>query len=100
MTAKEKGYRIELYYVGLESADLAVERVKYRVQNGGHGIPEIDIRKRYYKSFEQLKKIITYCDKIELYDNTVSFRAIAVYENGEWILIDDNIPEWCKKIIN
>ena len=99
LTAKEKGYRIELYYVGLESADLAVERVNYRVKNGGHGIPEDDIRKRYYNSFEQLKKIIEYCDKIELYDNTFSFRGIAVYETGNWTVIDDNIPLWCKTII-
>ena len=46
MKARELGYRIELYYVGLDSADLAVERVKNRVLNGGHGIPEKDIRKR------------------------------------------------------
>ena len=58
MKARELGYRIELYYVGLDSADLAVERVKNRVLNGGHGIPEKDIRKRYELSFVQLKKVL------------------------------------------
>ncbi|MBR1736101.1 MAG: ATPase, partial [Firmicutes bacterium] len=84
---------------GLECADLAVERVRERVKKGGHGIPEEDLRNRYNRSFEQLNKIIEYCDKIELYDNTISFRGIAVYENKKWTLIDNDVPCWCRNII-
>lgn len=36
--AKERGYSIEMHYVGLDSAVLAKERVKNRVERGGHGI--------------------------------------------------------------
>ncbi len=97
--AKRLGYCIELYYVGLDSAELAVERVKIRVNNGGHGIPEQDIRKRYENSFLQLEKIIRYCDRIELFDNSKSFRTIAIYKDKRWIVIDDDVPDWCKKII-
>ena len=97
--ARDKGYLIELYYVGLESADIAVERVKIRVKNGGHGIPEEDIRRRYEQSIKQLKKVIEYCDRIELYDNSKSFRSIAVYKDKKWILLDEEIPNWCRNII-
>lgn len=37
--AKEMGYCIELHYVGVDSVDIAKERVKSRVNKGGHGIP-------------------------------------------------------------
>ncbi len=99
INAKQQGYVIELYYVGLDNEDLAVQRVNERVKNGGHGIPEADIRKRYNRSFGQLKKVIPYCDRIELYDNTIVFKSVAIYENRSWDITDKNIPDWCKKII-
>ena len=41
-------------YIGVESSDIAKERVKYRVSQGGHGIPDEDIERRYYESLENL----------------------------------------------
>lgn len=98
-TAKQLGYYVELYYVGLDSEDLAVERVKNRVAKGGHGVPEADIKKRYKKSLAQLKNVLPYCDKVTLYDNSNTFIHIATYENNKWDLTDIPIPEWCKDII-
>lgn len=36
--AKSEGFKLCLLYVGLSSAELAIERVKIRVANGGHGV--------------------------------------------------------------
>lgn len=41
------GYQVELMFLQLPSADLAVERVRQRVAQGGHNIPEPDIRRRF-----------------------------------------------------
>jgi predicted ABC-type ATPase len=41
------GYAFHLIYLWLPSADFAVNRVAHRVQQGGHGVPEITIRRRY-----------------------------------------------------
>jgi predicted ABC-type ATPase len=46
-TAKSKGYQICLIFLWLDSIDLAIERVKQRVSEGGHDIPEDTIRRRY-----------------------------------------------------
>ena len=43
--------------MGLNSVDIAVERVKERIKNGGHGIPEEDIKRRYVESIDNLVKI-------------------------------------------
>jgi len=67
--AKELGYEIELYYVGLERVDLAKERVRYRVSHGGHGVSDKDIERRYYESLHNMKNILPICNKVFLYDN-------------------------------
>lgn len=42
-----QGYHVALSFVWLPNADMAVQRVAQRVQNGGHDIPEATIRRRY-----------------------------------------------------
>ena len=77
LKAKSLGYFIELHYVGVDSVEIAKERVKYRVQQGGHGIPERDIEKRYEETFKQLNFILKECNLVAFYDNTESFRRFA-----------------------
>ena len=77
--AKALGYRIEVFYVGLASPELAVERVSMRVAAGGHGIPEEDIIRRYSESMKNLLYILPICDTLAVYDNTDTFRRIAVF---------------------
>ncbi len=49
-TAKEQNYKIILIYSFLQNCASCIERVKKRVKNGGHNVPEEDIIRRYYKS--------------------------------------------------
>lgn len=48
--AKEQSYKIILVYSFLQSCTTCIKRVKTRVQNGGHDVPEVDVIRRYYKS--------------------------------------------------
>ncbi len=45
--AQAAGYFVKLIFFYLHSEDLAIERVKFRVKEGGHNIPEKVIRRRY-----------------------------------------------------
>ena len=69
--AKESGYEIQCIYVLTCNADINVARVKGRVLEGGHNVPEDKIRSRYVKALELLPQIIDVCDKILVYDNSV-----------------------------
>jgi predicted ABC-type ATPase len=51
---RRDGYRIELLYLWLESADLAVSRVAMRVRLGGHDVPEDVVRRRYRNGLRNL----------------------------------------------
>ncbi|WP_395832005.1 zeta toxin family protein [Elstera sp.] len=48
------GYRVSLYFLSLPSPELAIARVKLRVQQGGHNIPEPVIRRRFAAGLHNL----------------------------------------------
>lgn len=48
--AEERGFKVVLIYIFLESEIENILRVKNRVLNGGHDVPEIDIKRRYARS--------------------------------------------------
>ena len=66
---KEEGYRVVLIYLWLPEADLAVERVGVRVRQGGHNVPEADIRRRYKSGLDNLFRLyLPLADEWWLYD--------------------------------
>ena len=54
---KSQNYEVIIYYLKLPSVDLAIERVKLRVSQGGHNVPENVIRRRYDRSWENFQHI-------------------------------------------
>lgn len=82
---KSLNYSINLYYVGVDSVDIAKERVKIRVQKGGHDIAPHIIEKRYYQSLKNLAKIINLCNKVAVFDNSIQYTKI--------LEITDNKPK-------
>ena len=56
-TWKLQHYEIIIYYLKLPSVDFAVERVKLRVAQGGHDVPEGDIKRRFDRSWSNFQKI-------------------------------------------
>lgn len=90
-TAQAAGYTVTLLYFWLNSPDMAVERVKARVEAGGHNIPEETIRRRYktgiYYFFNLYAPI---CERWILADNSqIPFRVIAEGSKDEVINIRD-----------
>lgn len=68
---KSKGYTITLIFLRLESEEMAARRVRFRVSQGGHSIPEADIRRRFSKGLKNLEEIYTrLADHWYIYDNS------------------------------
>ena len=67
---KSKGYSIILYYFNLPSIEMAVERVKYRVMNGGHDIPVDVIKRRFKRSKENLNLYKQKADSWTIFDSS------------------------------
>jgi predicted ABC-type ATPase len=91
--AKDKGYQVTLLFFWLSDVELAIERVKTRVLEGGHNIPEEVIRRRYAKGIENLKLFIAEVDFWFVLNNskeTLKFIAegnkieINIFDNETW----------------
>lgn len=52
---REKGYLITLIFLEVPSAESAIDRVARGVANGGHNIPETDIRRRFLCGLEEFR---------------------------------------------
>ncbi len=68
--AKARGFQVRVIYVLLQSAALQIERVRIRVANGGHDVPEAKIRDRRARSFAQLAWFAQHVDQLVLFDNS------------------------------
>lgn len=92
--AKEKDYYIRLFYIGVSTAEESLSRIKNRVLKGGHDIPEEDVKRRYNSRFEDLKKILPYCNEVQLYDNENGFIFVGEYRNGKLFTVGNAFPRW------
>lgn len=94
----EKGYRVRLYYIGLDSAAESISRIANRVRRGGHDIPTQDVERRFANRWEAVAKVLPYCDEAEFYDNDNGFRLVAEYRNGELRTVGSRVPGWLKEL--
>ena len=96
---KSRGYTIHLYYVGVNSPEIAKQRVKNRVKRGGHDIPEDVIEKRYVETLENLKTILPLADYAKIYDNSEKYELCYTKLPLEYIKVCEKTPKWLGKIL-
>lgn len=99
--AKQKGYQITLLFFWLNDVNLAIERVKIRVIEGGHDIPEAVIIRRYYKGIANLIKVfINFCDYWLVIDNSVkpNVEIAEGVKNAEIAIHNDKLWKKIKTI--
>jgi len=92
--AKSLGYQVTLLFFWLNDVELAIERVKTRVLEGGHDIPEDVIRRRYIKGMQNLQQFTNVADYwliINSSNGDLQFIAegnlkneITIFERNTW----------------
>ena len=94
--AQTLGYKVHLIFFFLENEEQAIKRVAQRVSNGGHNIPEDDIRRRFKRGIYNLVHLyLPICDSVLVYNNAhgeaflVAKRGrsegkIQIYEQEMW----------------
>jgi predicted ABC-type ATPase len=76
--AKEAGYATHLDFLALPSVEDSIRRVANRVQQGGHNVPEADLRRRFRLGLSNLFDLYRpYCDTRNLYLNSDDATLIA-----------------------
>lgn len=68
--AQAQGYRTYLYFVATDDPAINIERVRLRVLQGGHPVPEDKIRSRYLRSIGLLDEACTVSNRAYIFDNS------------------------------
>jgi predicted ABC-type ATPase len=69
--AQNKNYKVTLLFFWLQTTELAIERVKTRVQEGGHNIDNEIIKRRYTRGIKSLFEIyLPIADEVYIFDNS------------------------------
>ena len=87
---KARSYSMHLFYLWLPSVNMAIQRVADRVRQGGHNIPESDIRRRFSKSLPNLLQLYRpVFDSLHFFDNSGRIPQLIFEEWGSKITIND-----------
>ena len=66
------GVSLRVWYCGLATPDLHLQRVRARVAAGGHDIPADKIRARYDSSRRNLLRLMPHLTDLQVFDNSFS----------------------------
>ncbi len=89
--AKSKGYTTTLLFFWLQNVELAKERVRIRVAEGGHNIESDVIERRYRRGIENLFEIYLPCvDGAFIFDNSAGDPQLLAEKtgDGEFAILD------------
>lgn len=88
-------YSITLVYVGVDSAELSLERVRSRVEDGGHAVPLDAIRRRHPDSLAKLPEALQLSNRAYVFDNSArKRRLLMIRESGMVRYLIPDAPEW------
>ena len=109
--AAMRGIQIHVWYVGLAGPEQHIERVHARVLQGGHDIPEQDIRRRYDRSRLNLIELLPRLTTLRVFDNSheadpaIGQKPLPILvlhlERGKVLAPADlsQTPQWAKPIV-
>lgn len=80
--AHKKGYKINLFFLALDSIELAQMRVLNRVSKGGHNIESNVIERRFKRGLDNLKEYLKIVDTCVIYDSS-GFELIEVAQKNQ-----------------
>lgn len=109
------GVAVNIWFVGLTTVQLHLERIRRRVAQGGHDIPETKVRKRFERGRENLIRLLPRLAALRLFDNSVEAdprrgvapapRLLLDYRRQR-IIVPSNLhalmtdtPDWAKPVV-
>ena len=106
-----QGAQVHLWYAGLSSPELHLQRVRARVAAGGHDIPEAKIRERYDTSRANLIRLMPHLASLRVYDNSAEGDPEAGQRPRPMLLLHmeegrivthvplAQVPQWAKPVM-
>lgn len=88
-TLQKMHYEIHLFYLWVQSPDLAAERVAKRVEKGGHDVPFETIRRRYFYGIRYLVNLyMPMCDTWTIFDNSGNVPVQVAFGDASGVIVE------------
>ena len=106
LKAAEQGIQVQILFVGLDSPEKHIARVAARVANGGHDIPEEQIRKRWHGAITNLMALIPVCSAVSVFDNSAGLvngkpspvQLFSLVDGEFTVAPTPDMPDWAKPL--
>jgi predicted ABC-type ATPase len=102
--AVQYGFYVSLLIVGLDDPKRLLDRVRQRVKEGGHSVPNERILARYPRTLTNLRLAIPVAHMVLLYDSNDALHAghelVAICQDGQLIQQALSLPQWTKTVLN
>ena len=92
--ARWQGYTVHVVYVTTDDPRINVKRVKLRVSQGGHDVPEGKIISRYERSMNLMFDVTREADTVDFYDNSADVPRFVAAKIGGTICTAPDPPAW------
>ena len=103
--AKKANFKIYLYFITTSNPIINLQRVKNRVEIGGHDVPEEKIYDRYFRTMSNLYSAFRLSDRVYLFDNSSekingSF-DFFIEKNGNTVYLSgtNSVPQWFDEFV-
>ena len=88
---KKGGYLVHIFFLWITNVELALERIKLRVLNGGNAIPEAIVRRRFGRSLLNFLRVYRpLADSWTIFDNSADVPKMIAFEESRKIEILDS----------
>ncbi len=96
--ANARNYKCYLYFAAVSSPEISVDRVQQRKLQGGHGVPEDKIRKRYFLTLQNLLPAMRLSYRAYLFDNSQTMKLVAEMTTDKMLRpASEHIPIWLEE---
>jgi predicted ABC-type ATPase len=95
------GFFVRLVYVCLSTPERNVQRVRERVAQGGHSVPDEDVRRRYARSLSNAREVLKVVNEAIFYDNSgPKPKLIFEIRSGHLVHKASELPEWSRSFLS
>jgi predicted ABC-type ATPase len=98
--ALERSFFTRLFYICVNSPERSIRRVRERVAQGGHYVPDADVRRRYTRSLLNARRVLRMVHQGFVFDNSgAEPRPVFEMQEGRMFSVADEVPAWAAALL-
>ena len=98
--ALERSFFTGLFYICLDNPEQSIQRVRELVAQGGHDVPDLDVRRRYACSLANARQVLRLVHQGLVFDNSgAEPRPVFERRTGRLLRMANEIPAWASTLL-